>query len=113
MYCPKCGKDVEDSKFCPECGAAVDEAAVVPVKETTNDGCVKVNKIAYALLAIFLGSLGIHRFYARRPVSGILYILFCWIFIPGILGFIEGIVALVEEDDGNGNLTVVPGKYFV
>ena len=31
MYCPKCGKDVEDSKFCPECGTAVSETVVVPV----------------------------------------------------------------------------------
>ena len=75
MYCPKCGKDVEDSKFCPECGTAVSETVVVPVKETAGNDCVKVNKIAYALLAIFLGSLGIHRFYARRPVSGVMYIL--------------------------------------
>ena len=88
---------------------------------------MKVNKIAYALLAIFLGSLGIHRFYARRPVSGVMYILMVifgtvfgvFIFplflavVPGILGFIEGIIALVEADDGNGNLIVVPGKYFV
>ncbi len=126
LFCPNCGKDVGDSKFCPECGTAVSDDAIIPVKEIYN-GYVKVNKIAYALFAIFLGTLGIHRFYARRPLSGILYllmpvigILLSWllfplvlIILPGILGFFEGIVALMEEDDGNGNLVVIPGKYLV
>ena len=83
------------------------------VHQNTCNDCVKVNKIAYALLAMLLGGIGIHRFYARRFVSGILYILFCWTAIPAILGIVEGIVALTEEDDGNGFLIVNPDKYFV
>ncbi|WP_400152191.1 TM2 domain-containing protein [Candidatus Methanarcanum hacksteinii] len=83
------------------------------VHQNACNDCVKVNKIAYALLAILLGWIGIHRFYARRFVSGILYIFFCWTTIPAILGIVEGIVALTEEDDGNGFLIVYPDKYFV
>ncbi len=111
MHCPKCGKDIEDSKFCPDCGQAVDGPVALP--ENSTDGCVKVNKIAYALLGIFLGSLGIHRFYAKKYISGIIYILFCWTCIPGILGIIEGILALVKDDDGNGNLIVDPNSFFI
>ncbi len=36
-----------------------------------------VNKMAYALLAIFLGGFGIHKFYANRTGMGLLYLVFC------------------------------------
>lgn len=87
LYCQNCGKDVGESNFCPNCGKETSKPMVVH-QNTCND-CVKVNKIAYALLAILLGGIGIHRFYARRFVSGILYILFCWTAIPAILGIVE------------------------
>lgn len=41
------------------------------------------------LLALFLGSFGIHHFYLRRDGLGILYLLLSWTGIPAILGFIE------------------------
>ena len=62
-----------------------------------NYGKKPVHKVVYALLAIFLGWLGIHKFYAGKPVQGILYILFCWTYIPGIIAFIEGILALLKH----------------
>lgn len=52
------------------------------------------NKLAAALLAIFLGGLGIHKFYLRKVGMGILYLIFCWTGIPAIIGFIEGIYYL-------------------
>ena len=66
-------------------------------KTERNYGKKPVHKVVYALLAIFLGWLGIHKFYAGKPVQGVLYILFCWTYIPGIIGFIEGIVALTKH----------------
>ena len=65
-----------------------------------------VNKIAYALIAIFVGGLGIHKFYAGRPILGILYLLFCWTFLPALVAFVEGIVALCKSADANGNIVV-------
>lgn len=41
------------------------------------------------LLALFLGGLGAHHFYMRNPGVAILYILFCWTFIPSIVSFFE------------------------
>ena len=52
------------------------------------------NKLIAALLAILLGGLGIHKFYLHKPLQGVLYILFCWTFIPTIISFIEGVVYL-------------------
>lgn len=47
------------------------------------------DEIVGVLLALFLGTFGIHHFYLRRTGLGILYCCFCWTGIPAILGFIE------------------------
>ena len=56
------------------------------------------SKIAAGLLGIFLGGIGIHKFYMGKVGMGIVYILFCWTFIPALVGFIEGIVYLSSSD---------------
>lgn len=65
-----------------------------------------VNKVVYCLLAFFLGGIGIHKFYAGKIGSGILYILFCWTFIPSFIAFIEFIIGLCKKADANGNILV-------
>lgn len=65
-----------------------------------------VNKTVYCVLAFFLGGIGIHKFYAGKIGTGILYILFCWTFIPSIIAFVEFIVALCKKADVNGNILV-------
>jgi TM2 domain-containing membrane protein YozV len=65
-----------------------------------------VNQIVYCLFAIFLGAIGVHKFYAGRIGLGILYLLFCWTFIPALVGFIEGILALTKKVDSEGNISV-------
>lgn len=57
------------------------------------------SKIAAGLLALFLGGLGIHKFYLGQVGMGILYLLFCWTFIPSLVGFIEGIIYLCSNDE--------------
>src|SRR5258707_6607558 len=47
------------------------------------------DEIAGVLLAIFLGGLGIHRFYLGETVPGILYLVFSWTGIPTIIGWVE------------------------
>jgi TM2 domain-containing membrane protein YozV len=47
------------------------------------------DEVVGILLALFLGSLGLHHFYLRRTGLGILYLCFFWTGIPAILGFIE------------------------
>ena len=115
MFCKKCGADIGDAKFCPKCGEAIEADNARPPAPAYSGKTV--NKIAYGLIAIFLGWLGIHRFYAGRWVSGILYIvsdiLIIGLFITPLLGLIEGIIALTREDDGYGNIPVQDGKYFI
>ena len=56
------------------------------------------SKVAAGLLAIFLGGLGIHKFYLGKVGWGIVYIIFSWTWIPAIVGIIEGIVYLSMSD---------------
>ena len=66
----------------------------------------KVNKLAYVLCAILVGGLGIHKFLAGRWVLGIVYILFCWTFIPALVALIGGIMAAMKNADEQGNIEV-------
>jgi len=50
---------------------------------------VKKNPTSAVLLALFLGGLGIHKFYMGQIGLGILYLIFCWTYIPAIIAFIE------------------------
>ena len=50
---------------------------------------VRRDEVVGILLALFLGTFGVHHFYLRRTGLGILYLVFCWTGIPSILGFIE------------------------
>lgn len=56
------------------------------------------SKIVAGIFGILLGSFGIHKFYLGKPVMGILYILFFWTAIPGLVGFFEGIMYLGMTD---------------
>jgi hypothetical protein len=56
------------------------------------------SKIAAGLLGIFLGGIGIHKFYMGKVGMGILYLLFCWTGIPALVGFIEGIIYLASNE---------------
>jgi TM2 domain-containing membrane protein YozV len=50
---------------------------------------VRRDEVVGVLLALFLGSFGLHHFYLRRTGLGILYACFFWSGIPGIIGFFE------------------------
>jgi TM2 domain-containing membrane protein YozV len=50
---------------------------------------VRRDEVVGVLLALFLGSFGLHHFYLRRTGLGILYACFFWTGIPGLIGFFE------------------------
>ena len=69
-------------------------ASGIPVMNTTamfyeQYESVRRDEVVGILLALFLGTFGIHHFYLRRTGLGILYCCFFWSGIPSILGFIE------------------------
>lgn len=50
-------------------------------------------------LAFFLGGLGVHRFYLKQYLYGILYLIFCWTFIPLLISIIDVIVWVIQDDN--------------
>ena len=56
------------------------------------------NRVTAALLAMFFGGVGAHKFYLGRAGQGVVYILFCWTFVPAVAGFIEGLIYLTMSD---------------
>ncbi|WP_081817384.1 NINE protein [Leeuwenhoekiella sp. MAR_2009_132] len=56
------------------------------------------NKIGASLLALFFGGIGLHRYYLGQIGKGVLYTLFCWTFIPFVIGFIDFIILITMQD---------------
>ena len=89
-FCTNCGNLIaSQAELCLNCGVRQNSTAIPGGK----------SRVAAGLLAIFLGSFGVHKFYMGKIGMGILYLLFCWTAIPGIIGFIEGIIYLCESDE--------------
>ncbi|MBO0423227.1 TM2 domain-containing protein [Enterococcus plantarum] len=65
-----------------------------------------VNKWVYFLLAFLLGGIGAHKFYSGFSGKGIMYLLFSWTMIPGIIAFFTSIATLLKTADQNGNIVV-------
>ncbi len=97
-YCSACANMLDPrAEICPRCG--VRQVTPMPSPVVGMYGPAQRSRLAAALLAIFLGSFGIHKFYLGKPGQGVLYLIFFWTVIPGIVGFIEGILYLVMSDE--------------
>ena len=91
-FCSSCGKRIrKEAEICPYCGVRVMAPPPAPPFQGRN-------RIVAALFALFLGGFGIHKFYLGQKGWGILYLIFCWTFIPSIAAFIEFIILLCMSD---------------
>lgn len=116
VLCPQCGAPANESaRHCEYCGAALQaeqpqQSAYQPqVQPQAQPQVVYVNneranwpvksKVVAVVLAILLGGLGIHHFYLGKTGRGVLYLLFCWTGIPGIIAFFEGILIGCTSDE--------------
>lgn len=57
------------------------------------------SKSIAVLLALFLGGLGAHKFYLEKPGMGVLYLLFCWTFVPSFIAFFEALGYLFTSSE--------------
>ena len=94
-FCADCGEIINiKAEICPKCGVRQMSAPLLGQNAPNGK-----NKLAGALLAFFLGGLGIHKFYLGQTTRGILYLIFFWTVIPSILAIIDSILLLVMSDD--------------
>lgn len=120
--CPQCGAPVDAGlRQCKYCNAVLVQQAqpqqpapprytpqptTMPVRQMPppppappKPRIPRKSKVAAGLLAIFLGVLGVHKFYLGKWVQGILYLALCWTYVPALVGLIEGIVYLCSSDE--------------
>lgn len=65
-----------------------------------------IGKWTYFLLVFFLGGLGIHKFIAGKWFQGLLYLAFCWTFVPSLFAFFHSIGVLFRKPDQFGNIYI-------
>ena len=105
--CPSCGASIDlIATECKYCGEAIvveapqyQASQAPPVYSSNGVPIASKSKITAGLLGIFLGGIGAHKFYLGKIGMGILYLVFCWTYIPVIVGFIEGIIYLALSDE--------------
>ncbi len=103
MYCSNCGKKVSDqAASCPDCGHPLKN--VRPGYEDGKEVSPK-SRLAAILLAVFIGSLGIHRFYVGKVGTGI-----AMIFTLGGLGIWTLIDIIMIA---TGSFTDMEGRYVL
>ena len=67
---------------------------------------MKVNKTIYIIVALILGGLGVHKFYADQVGQGILHLVFFWTGIPSVVAIIRAIIVIfTKKADEYGYIT--------
>lgn len=87
-------------------GPIVEDTQVDQTDTDDKNGKALVDKTKYCLLCFFLGAFGVHKFYANKKTAGILYLVFCWTYIPWIISLVELVMAVGKQSDSNGKIMV-------
>lgn len=99
-YCRDCGAEILDNaEICPKCGCRQ-----MPPTKAENPNVSSKSRLTALLLCIFLGGIGIHRFYVGRTGSAIAMVFLGWLTL-GIWPLIDLIlIATGSFKDGEGML---------
>ena len=65
-----------------------------------------VKKKTYCWLAILLGFIGVHHFYAKHWVKGLLHLIFCWTGVTFAMAVVDWMIAVPKKADANGMITM-------
>lgn len=95
-FCHTCGEKIlKEVEICPKCG----------VRQPLVGKESKRGKVGAALFAIFLGTLGLHKFYLGKTGWGIVYILISLLSfltlapLIALISIIEGIIYLSMSEE--------------
>lgn len=108
VMCVKCGTPpLKGSQYCQSCGAATNPGAAVCIQCGVSLRTGNRSKMAAGLLGVFLGAVGVHRFYLGYTGIGIAQIVVTVVTFGfgSIWGFVEGILILTGNinKDASGN----------
>jgi len=105
MFCQNCGKELpEQASFCPGCGSPARPRSASP-GYSAEKGVSPRSRLAALLLCIFLGGLGVHRFYVGKIGTGV-----AMIFTLGGLGIwvLIDLIMIIT-----GGFTDINGKFVL
>ena len=93
-FCRSCDRAIHQfAATCTHCGATqITTPTWTPPQEPAK------SKVTAGVLALLLGGIGIHKFYLGSWGWGIVYIVFCWTYIPALVALAEGIRYLILSD---------------
>lgn len=92
-FCRDCGQEIQlKAEICPYC--SIRQSGTAPYVKVSGGK----SRIAAILLALFLGGLGVHKFYLGQTLKAVIMLLFCWTFIPAIIALIEAVLLIVMDD---------------
>lgn len=116
--CPSCGASIDlNATECKYCGESIVvqqqqfqqqapqyqppqyQQQAPPMYTPPSIPANSKSKTTAGILGIILGGFGIHKFYLGKIGMGILYLVFCWTYIPGVIGFVEGIIYLTSSEE--------------
>ena len=90
------------AELCPSCGVRqplLGPGGALMVQPSSAMATSSKNKVTAGVFALLLGGVGVHKFYLGQVGAGVLYVLFCWTFIPSLIALVEGIQLLTMPDD--------------
>ena len=100
--CKNCGKQIsEDFKICPYCGEKVEKENYDTENGTNNYEVSTKNGIVCLLLFIPLGLFGVHKFYVRKTLGGIVMLILTITIIGAIISLILWIIDFIQLLRGN------------
>ncbi len=98
-FCVECGAKLLPQAFrCHACGAASGPTVPGPVVVVAAAPPAPLSRKTAAVLALFLGGVGAHKFYLGRWVQGIVYLIFALTLIPAFIAFVESIALFSMSD---------------
>jgi TM2 domain-containing membrane protein YozV len=124
MYCRNCAAQIDpkavvcvhcgvppraERKFCGNCAEPTEANQVVCVKCGASMGQVGKDKVAAGILALLLGTFGIHKFYLGYNTEGVLMLLISIVggiilcavptVVMALIALAEGIIYLTKSED--------------
>ncbi|PLY01349.1 MAG: hypothetical protein C0623_05510 [Desulfuromonas sp.] len=90
ITCPKCQQRFE---FAPD-----DDFSFAGDGAASAESPRSLSKVALLVLTFFLGGVGGHKFYLRKYLQGLIYLLFFWTGIPSLVALVEFILYAFKSE---------------